>query len=117
MAFPIGNNLSAIRAFSTGMSVTANNVANANSDGFKKSRAVMEAGLNDAVKLDIQKVDVPGPVIFETRGYEQVERELSNVDLGEEIPRTIPLQRGFEANIKMFQTQDEMLGTIIDMIG
>ncbi len=117
MTFPIGNSLSAIRAFSKGMSVTADNVANVNSDEFKKSRAVMEAGVNDAVKVDIQRIDTPGPVIQDTRGREHVERELSNVDLGEEIPRTIPFQRGYEANLKILQTHDEMLGTVIDLLG
>jgi flagellar hook protein FlgE len=72
--------------------------------------------LNDAVKVDIQRVEDPGPVVVEHMGTGSVARELSNVDLGEELPRTIPTQRGYEANIKVFQTRDEMLGTIVDLI-
>ncbi len=116
MLFSIGNNLSALQAFGTQMAVRANNVANVNTDGFKKSRAILEEGLNDAVKVDIQRVEDPGPVVVNTSGTGSMTRELSNVDLGEELPRTIPSQRGYEANIKVFQTQDEMLGTIVDLI-
>lgn len=113
MSFPIGSNLSALRAYGTKMSVTADNIANVSSEGFKKSRAVLEQGQNEAVKVDIQKIDTPGPVILDTQG---VERELSNVDPGEELVETIPTSRGYEANIKGIQTRDEMLGTVIDLI-
>ncbi|MBW2304960.1 MAG: flagellar hook protein FlgE [Deltaproteobacteria bacterium] len=43
--------------------------------------------------------------------------EQSNVELAKEITDTIPLQRGYEANIKTIKTQDEMLGTILDILG
>jgi len=116
MTFFVGNNLSALQAFGTQMAVSANNVANVETDEFKRSRAVIEEGANEAVKVDIQQIDEPGPIVVEYRGAETVKRELSNVDLGEELPRTIPTQRGYEANIKVFQTKDEMLGTIVDLI-
>jgi flagellar hook protein FlgE len=115
MSFPIGNNLSALQAFGTKMSVTANNVANVSSEGFKKSRAVLEEGRNQAVTVDIQKIDTPGPVVQDTHGAEPVQRELSNVDLGEELPGTIPTSRGYEANLEIIRTRDEMLGTVIDL--
>ncbi|MCF8062826.1 MAG: flagellar basal body protein [Deltaproteobacteria bacterium] len=116
MSFSIGSNLSALQALGTKMAVTADNVANVSSDAFKKSRAVLEEGENGAVKVDIQKIGTPGPVIQDTRGTEPVERELSNVDLAEELPRTIPTGRGYEANLKIIQTRDEMLGTVIDLL-
>ena len=116
MSISIGSNLSALQAFGTKMSVTANNVANVSSDGFKKSRAVLEEGRGDAVTVDIQKIDTPGPLVQDTRGTEPVERELSNVDLAEELPRTIPTSRGYEANIEVVRTRDEMLGTVIDLL-
>jgi flagellar basal-body rod protein FlgC len=116
MSFLVGNNLSALQAFGTKMAVTANNVANVSTDEFKRSRAILEEDQNDAVKVDIQQMDEPGPVVYEYGSAETVERELSNVDLGEELPQTIPTQRGYEANIKVFQTKDEMLGTIVDLV-
>ena len=116
MSISIGSNLSALQAFGTKMSVTANNVANVSSEAFKKSRAVLEEGQNEAVTVDIRKIDDPGPVIQDTRGTETIQRELSNVDLGEELPRTIPTSRGYEANIEVVRTRDEMLGTVIDLL-
>ena len=116
MSLSVGSTLSALRAFGTKMSVTANNVANVSSDGFKRSRAVLEEGRNQSVEVEIQKIDTPGPVIQDIRGTEPVQRELSNVDLAEELPRTIPTSRGYEANLEMIRTKDEMLGTVIDLV-
>jgi len=46
-----------------------------------------------------------------------VEKELSNVDLVEEIPQTIIAQRGFEANLKSIQAQEDTLDSLFDIIG
>jgi flagellar basal-body rod protein FlgC len=116
MSLSVGSTLSALQAFGTKMSVTANNVANVCSDEFKKSRAVLEEGQNQAVVVDIQRIDTPGPLIQDVQGTEVVERELSNVDLGEELPQTISTSRGYEANLKTIQTRDDMLGTVIDLV-
>ena len=43
--------------------------------------------------------------------------EHSNVDLAREITGTLPLQRGYEANLKVIQTEDEMLGNLLDIKG
>lgn len=64
------------------------------------------------------------PVYRKARNQGQVQdnlaaggvKEGSNVGLlAREITSTIPTQRGYEANLKMVKTQDEMLGTVIDM--
>lgn len=110
----IGNNISALSSFGTQMNVTANNVANVNTDGFKRSRTVLEEGQNGSVTPRVEKINTPGPVVQE--GLESGEtRELSNVDIAKEITDTIPTQRGYEANLKVVQTMDEMLGKVIDM--
>ncbi len=107
--------LSALQAFGTKMSVTANNIANVNTDGFKKSRAVLEQGCNNGVRVDVRQIDASGPSVLELSEGQMTERELSNVDLAEEIPETIIAQRGYEANLKMIKTQDEILGILIDI--
>ena len=109
-----GNSISALNAFGTGMGVTSNNVANVNSDGFKSSRTVIEEGQNGSVNARIQKSTEPGPMVQDNLAAGGV-KEGSNVDLAREITSTIPTQRGYEANLKMVKTQDEMLGTVIDM--
>ncbi len=43
--------------------------------------------------------------------------EGSNVDPAKEITDTIPLQNGYEANLKVIKTRDDMLGTILDILG
>lgn len=113
----IGSSLSALSAFGVKMAVHSNNIANVESEEFKKSRTIMEEGTNGGVRVEIDKIEEPGPIVSEMRDGERVERELSNVDLAEEIPQTIPAQRGYEANLTMIRTRDEMLGAVIDMVG
>lgn len=115
MITAVGNNLSALRALGKKMHVTANNVANSESEGFKKSRAVIKEGVHNDLEVEIDRVDSPGPVMYETVNGQLTEKELSNVDLAEEIPRTIGIQRHYEANVKVVETQEEMLGTILDL--
>lgn len=43
--------------------------------------------------------------------------EMSNVDIAKEITDTIPLQRGYEANLTVIKTKDEMLGSLLDILG
>ena len=117
MISSISGTVSALQALGTKMAVSANNVANVESDAFKKSRAVLEEGERNEVTVDIEKIDTPGPVITEFQGDKEVERELSNVDLGEELPHSMSTQRSYEANLKVLQTQDEMLQSVIDIKG
>jgi hypothetical protein len=51
----ISSNLSALRAFGKKLSVIANNVANIESEGFKKSRAVLVEDPKNHVSVDIKK--------------------------------------------------------------
>lgn len=116
MVLSVNSTLSALDSFGVGMQVTANNVANGETEGFKKSRSIFTEGAHDEVRVKIEKVDTPGPVVYEMENDQIIEKEHSNVDLAEEISGTIPIQRGYEANLKMIKTQDEMLGSIIDLI-
>jgi len=107
--------LSSLLAHATKLGVTAHNTANVNTDGFKKSRAVLSEAEAQGVKVDIRQLDAPGPMVYEQteNGAELVEK--SNVELAEEMVDLITTRRGFQANLKTVQTADEVLGTIIDM--
>ena len=109
--------MSALSAFQKKMDVTANNVANVNTDSFKKSRTTMEEGANGGVTASIQQIDTPGMVreVVTDNGIEEVES--SNVDLAEELPEMIVTESAYKANTKTIQTQDEMLGSLLDIIG
>ncbi len=109
--------LSAIHAYGTKMSVTANNVANVETEGFKKSRAILVEGTNNAVEVEVTKIVTPGPKIIEPNNDQHQPSERSNVDLSEEIPQTIINQNGYEANFTTLRARDEMTATLIDIVG
>ncbi len=117
MAAPINGSISALQAFSKQMLVSANNVANVNSVGFKKSRAVISQGQNGDVKTDTVQIDTRGPLIEDPAGTDGELIELSNTDVAEEFMVQIMAQHGYEANAKSIKTYDEMLGTILDIVG
>jgi flagellar basal-body rod protein FlgC len=117
MISSIQNNISALNAFDTKMQVTANNVANVNTNEFKKSRAVLSEGENGGVKVDVEKVDTPGYPIETVKEDEVVKTETSNVDIAEEFGESIVTQNAYNANLKMVKTQDEILGSLLDILG
>ncbi|UCD31280.1 MAG: flagellar biosynthesis protein FlgC [Desulfobacterales bacterium] len=117
MISSISSTLSAIKAFGEKMGVTASNVANAQTEGFKKSRATLTEGSRNDVQVEVTQINTPGPSIVEVHDDGIAEKEMSNVNLAEEIPETITAQRGLEVNLTVIKTQDEMLGSIIDMVG
>ncbi|MBW2603242.1 MAG: hypothetical protein JRE28_02850 [Deltaproteobacteria bacterium] len=116
MTFSIQSTLSAIKAFGEKMGVTANNIANVETEGFKKSKATLVEGPKKNVEVEITQPDIPGPVVVDVTDEQLAENEMSNVDLTEEIPQTIIAQRSYEANLATLRTQDEMLKSIIDII-
>ncbi|MDX2454646.1 flagellar basal body rod C-terminal domain-containing protein [Desulfosarcina sp.] len=117
MMSPLHSSLSAISAFSVKMNVTANNIANVNSDGFKKSRTTLKERPLGGVEPDVSIDNTPGPTnpVFENGVTGQI--EASNVDLAEEITDSISTQAGCKANLKTIQVYDEMLGSLLDTIG
>ena len=44
------------------------------------------------------------------------QQPVSYVDLAEEIVGTVISQNAYNANLKMVEVQDEMVGTLIDML-
>lgn len=116
MISAVSSAASAINAFEKKMGVISNNVVNSQSDGFKKSRADLEEGEDGGVKVDITQLNDPGPIVTVQEDGATVQKEMSNVDLAAEIPQTIVAETGYDANLKMLKTQDEMLGTLLDTV-
>ena len=104
-----------LAAFATQIAVTAHNLANVNTNGFKKSKTELVAVETGGVLPVVQKDKSAGPSILTNTGLGPVQLELSNVDLGEETANQILAQRGFEANISTLKTADDMLRTILDI--
>jgi flagellar hook protein FlgE len=106
--------LSALGSLSRKMDVTANNIANVNTNGFKKSRAEFEDVDPSGVKVSISQVDTPGDALPpDEQGKEQ---ESSNVNLAEELINLITTQHAFAANINTITTEDDMRKTLLDTI-
>ena len=106
--------LSALGALNRKMDVTANNIANVNTNKFKKSRAEFEDVYPSGVKVSISQVDTPGdPLPPDEKGNEQ---ESSNVNLAEELVNLITTQNAFAANIKTITTEEDMRKTLLDVI-
>ena len=112
----VNSTLSALQAYKKSMNVTANNIANVNTEAFKKSRATMKEGVNGGVEVNAEKVNTPGHRYQELQGDQMVEKETSNVNLEEELPDLMVTQRTYEANLKVLQTRDKMLGSMLDII-
>lgn len=106
--------LSGLAAFARQLEVSAHNVANVNTDGFKKSRTEFVAVEAGGVLPVVQKDDSAGPAVLKDTGYGPAQVELSNVDLGEEVVSQIVAQRGFEASLRTLKAADDMLGGILD---
>ena len=114
MIASINNALSALGAFQKKLSVTNNNIANAMTPGFKKSRVEMAESIAGGVEPVIEPIAIPGPSILEDTPHGPALVEQSNVDLGEEMVNLLVAQRGFQASVRLLQAQNEALGTLLD---
>ena len=108
--------LSALDAYGKKLDVTANNIANLNSDGFRKSRAIFEEADPSGVIVSISRVNTPGAPIPAEDGAGKP-RESSNVDLAGEIVDLKTTKHGYQANLKVVKAEDEMLGSLFDILG
>ncbi|MBI5893598.1 MAG: hypothetical protein HZB79_08115 [Deltaproteobacteria bacterium] len=90
---------SAFKAYTTGLSVTANNIANMDSEGFKPSEVKFQEGKTGGVTASIRK---------DENAYE--------VDLSEEAVDLITTSSNFKANLKVLQTYDEVTESLLDIV-
>jgi flagellar hook protein FlgE len=109
--------ISGVKAFQKKIEVGANNIANVNTDTYKRQRAILNEGDNGGVSVTIDRVDEPGYPKETVADGEVVETESSNVDLAEELTELVPSQVGYDANLKTIRATDEMLGSLLDIVG
>lgn len=117
MIFPVSPALSALSAFQKRMDVTANNVANIDTDGYKKSRVNLQEATGGGVTASIQQINTPGMPKETIRNDTIEETESSNVDLAEELTDIISTKAAYSANLKTVSTQNQMLGALFDILG
>jgi len=107
----------ALTAFQKKLNVTADNIANVNTDEFKKTRVTMKEGENGGVEAETQQIETRGYIKRDQESGITRETESSNVDLPEEMVELTLSRRGCETNLKSIQTSDEMLGSLLDILG
>lgn len=67
MISSVSRTLSALKAFDKKMNISANNVANVETEEFKKSRATLVEGPESSVKVEITQSTDPGPTVVEVK--------------------------------------------------
>ena len=111
----INSALSGLGAAGVQMANTANNVANLNSEGFKKGRVLQAEQHPQGVSVTVEKVETPGVYAMENTSSGQVLVEKSNVELTEEMPQMMVNQHTYNANLKTLQAADEMMASLLDL--
>lgn len=107
---------SALQAYSLKTQATANNVANLNTDGFKRDVVTLSSQAPQGVTTNVSKDTSAGTLAAEmTSTGEETMVEQSNVDLAQEMVDLITEKHGFSANVKTLQSADAMAKTIIDL--
>jgi len=97
----ISNNLSSINAHQTMLNNSAHNVANVNTDKFIPNDTTISDN-GDSVSANTRKADDSGS-------------DKSQTDLSKEIPDQMIAQKATAANVSAIRTQDEMIGSLLDL--
>ncbi len=130
--FSINSSLSALMAYGKKMGVHANNIANMYSENYDRSRAIIKEGPNHTVSADIDRVEAPEYPVTATEEGQVAENDTgppephsneppilpasNNVDLATEIVGVTVATNAYEANTKVIKAQEELLGTVLDLL-
>jgi flagellar basal-body rod protein FlgC len=116
----------ALNAFGIGTQVTAHNLANVLTDGFKAGRTTyQDLPQYSGVAAQVQAGLGPDGPLVPAQGLPRDPRtapwvqqgflEGSNTDVAREMVNLIVTHRGYQANAKAVPTVDSMLGTVINL--
>lgn len=107
---------SALQTFGTKLQSNGNNIANVNSDGYKKTRVTAEsAEPQQGVKAQVDTVEISGNYAYQETEAGGELTELSNVNMAEEMTDMNLNSRMYQANLKTIQTADEMTENLLDI--
>ena len=95
-------NVSSLLAHQGFANANANNVANVNTEGFVPTRTTLSDS-SGSVQASFQKTDNNGS-------------SLSQTDLNTEITDQVVLQNGHEVQATAIKAQDEMIGSLLDIL-
>lgn len=120
-AFSIG--VSALQAANTRLSVTADNIVNANNrvpldaeGGYTgyTPRDVVDVSTGSGVQATTRPVDPPYHAVPDARGGTEA---VPNVDLTEQVVNLGTASRAYESATTVIRTADEMQETLLDTVG
>ena len=97
----ISSNISSIGSHQTLLNTSANNVANVNSDGF--------------IPKDTKLSSVGDSVTANTRVSDDDGSKRSQTDLAKELTDQMIAEDATSVNVSAIKTQDEMLGSLLDI--
>ena len=103
------------RAYARQTSVTAANISNVNTPGFNPSRSVTQPVPAGGVTSTVQTTAAQGPMTQDPSL--QATPEVSNVDIGGEMVNLIQSKYGFSAQTSVIKASDEMMGSLMDIVG
>jgi flagellar basal-body rod protein FlgC len=104
-------------AYGKKMAIHADNIANMNSEGFQKSDAIITQSHDQNVSIERQPVEPFIRPISGAEPTEEIQNNSNDVDLAEEIVGLEISQTGYDANLAVIKTVDEMEGSLLDVIG
>ena len=107
--------LSGLQAYSVATEATANNVANMNTNGFKKDRVTLSSQYPQGVSATVDKDNSPGAYSLDSTSQGDQMAESSNVDLTQEMPNMMINQAAFNVNIKSLQASDQMMQSLLEI--
>ncbi len=99
----------------TQVDAAAKNLANATTRGYKRLEVTLQE-TPGGVRAQAAREETPGPPV-PPEPPDTEPAEGSNTDPVREIATMIEGQRGFEADLQVLRTADEMLGTLLDRKG
>lgn len=106
--------LSGLRALDKKMEVTANNIANANTNGFKKDVVEFQETYPAGVKATVSKSTEPGAMVEDPCTGEYVES--SNVSMEQEMVNLVTTPLQYKIDTEVIKTEKEMVESLIDIM-
>jgi len=107
--------LSALKTYGTRLQSNGDNIANSNTNGFKRTRVVNSNVEPAGVEGQVQKMETPGTKVFEETGNTPDLVELSNVDLATELVDMNLNSHFYKANLKTIETVNDMTGELLNL--
>ena len=89
-------NSNSMMAHSAWMNANANNIANVNTTDFNASSTTIQSSAKDSLQAVSSLIN-------------------TQTDLAKEMSEQIPIEKGFSAQATAIKTQEEMIGSLLDL--